>query len=138
MPVTTRIKGSAIACDLMLPVNEWLELRGEFFDGKALRGLGGGGIGQNVSPSNEPLETTGGWGQLNIRLVPSLRTGVGCGADHPEASAVRRRNDACAIYAIVHPSGPVFVGAELRRIRTGYSDVRYTNDHVTLTAGFEF
>ena len=138
VPVTARVGASAFACDLVAPLTAWLELRGEFFDGEALRGLGGGGIGQNFTITNESLPTTGGWGQLNVRPVPALRTGVGCGADHPDPGALRRRNDACAVYAMVRPGGPIFVGAELRRLRTGYSSGRYINDYVTLAAGFEF
>lgn len=138
VPVTERVDANAIACDLVLPLSEWIEVRGEFFRGQALRGLGGGGIGQSFTPTNEALKTTGGWTQINVRHGSRLRAGLGCGVDHPEALALRRRNDACAVYTIVRPTGPLFAGAELRRLRTGYSSARFTNDHVTLTAGFEF
>jgi hypothetical protein len=138
VPAATRVDATAFACDLVLPVTGWFELRGEFFDGQALRGLGGGGIGQNFTATNEALPTTGGWGQINVRPMASVRMGIGCGADHPDPGALRRRNDACAAYANVRPAGPVFVGAEVRRLRTGYANARYTNDYVTLAAGFEF
>src|SRR5439155_1759233 len=47
-----------------------VELIGEGFVGKALAGLGGGGIGQSLGPPplGVPVRTKGGWGQLNIRL----------------------------------------------------------------------
>jgi len=64
--------------------------------------------------------------------------GAGCGTDQPEALAARRRNDACSTYATVRPAGPLFFGAEWRRLRTEYAAARFTNDHVTLAAGFEF
>jgi hypothetical protein len=75
---------------------------------------------------------------LNARPLHTLQVGAGCGGDHPDAAPARRRNDACAAYFTVRPSGPLFVGAEFRRIRTEHPAARYTNDHVTLSAGFEF
>jgi hypothetical protein len=144
MPGTERVDSRAVACDALLPIKEWIELRGEFFSGQALRGLGGGGIGQSFTPTGppppqDPLETKGGWLQLNVRAPRNVRVGAGCGADHPEPVAARRRNDACAGYAIIRP-GPLFFGAEFRRLRTEYASPlgRLTNDHVTLAAGFEF
>lgn len=138
VPAAARVDSRAVACDAVLPVGELLELRGEYFSGEGLRGLGGGGIGQNFTTLNEPLRTKGGWAQINVRPSAALRLGAGCGIDHPDAGAARRRNDACATYAMLRPVGPLFFGAELRRLRTGYPSARYTNDHVTLAAGFEF
>jgi hypothetical protein len=137
MAGTTRINSRAVACDALLPITDRLELRGEYFAGEALRGLGGGGIGQNFTGANRGLETAGGWAQLNARLALS-QLGIGCGVDHPDAQATRRRNESCAAHVTVRPAGPLFFGAEARRIRTGYASSRYINDHVTLAAGFEF
>ena len=138
VPAATRVASFAAACDALIPLRSWLEVRGEFFTGQALRGLGGGGIGQNFDASNNPLRTTGGWAQLNVRPMHTLQVGAGCGGDHPRAAPARHRNDVCATYVTVRPSGPLFVGAEFRRIRTEHAAARYTNDHVTLSAGFEF
>lgn len=137
-PSVTRKNSKAAACDAKLPVTERLEVRGEWFTGEALRGLGGGGIGQNFIPdTTRGLQSSGGWAQLNFKPVDGLRLGAGCGGDHPEALALRRRNDSCAGYAVIRP-GPLFFGAELRRLRTEYANGRFTSDHVTLAAGFEF
>jgi len=138
VPVAARVNSKALACDALLPVTSWLELRSEFFTGEALRGLGGGGIGQNFTPLNEPLETTGGWAQVSLRPGSMLRLGAGCGGDHPVTASTRHRNDACAAYALLRPSGPLFFAAEFRRLRTGYSVGYFVNDHVTFGAGFEF
>ena len=138
MSGATRVESRAFACDALLPVTGQLELRGEYYTGQALRGLGGGGIGQNFTAAATALETTGGWAQLNARLGALAQTGFGCGVDHPETTATRRRNDSCAAHLTVRPNGPLFFGAELRRIRTAYSASRYTSDNVTLAAGFEF
>lgn len=138
-PQGTRKDSKAVACDAKLPVTEWLEVRGEFFAGEALRGLGGGGIGQNFIPdTTRGLKTKGGWAQVNFQPTERLRLGAGCGGDHPEAVALRRRNDSCAGYLLMRSLGPMFVGAELRRLRTDYLNGRFTNDYVTLAAGFEF
>lgn len=138
VPVTTTLASFAVACDALVPLTTTIELRGEFFSGQALRGLGGGGIGQNFTAGNNPLETTGGWAQLNVRPLHPLRLGAGCGMDHPASAPARRRNDACATYVMIRPAGPLFVGGEYRIIRTEYAVGRYTNDHVTISAGFEF
>jgi hypothetical protein len=137
-PQTERRDSKALACDARLPVMSMLEIRGEYFTGETLRGLGGGGIGQNYIPDlTRGLETSGGWAQLNLRPTDLLRLGAGCGADHPESLAARRRNDSCAGYAMLR-SGPMFFGGEMRRVRTEYTTGRLTSDHVTLVSGFEF
>jgi hypothetical protein len=138
VPATTRVTSNAVACDVMAPLVTSLELRGEYFTGQALRGLGGGGIGQNFDPANNPLSDTGGWVQLNWTPASSWKLGGGCGTDQPDHLALRRRNDACATYVTLRPPGPLFVGLEFRRLRTEYATARFTNDHVTLATGFEF
>lgn len=138
MSGATRVNSRALACDAMLPITEQLELRGEYYTGQALRGLGGGGIGQNFTTTAGALETTGGWAQVNARLGALARAGLGCGVDHPETSATRRRNESCAAHLTIRPTGPMFFGAEVRRIRTTYAASRYASDNVTLAAGFEF
>lgn len=138
VPATERESTSAVACDLVAPLASWLEIRGEWFRGEALRGLGGGGIGQNFLPSGETLRTSGGWVQLNLRPARVLGMGVGCGVDHPVPGSVRHRNDVCASYAMFRPEGPFFIGAEYRWMHTEYSTGRYVNDYVTLGTGFGF
>jgi hypothetical protein len=139
VPKTSTLTSTAIACDALFPVLPWLEIRGEYFTGDMLRGLGGGGIGQNVvAADSSALGTSGGWAQLNLRPLFSWRVGVGCGGDHPDVGAARQRNDACAAYTTIRPGGPLFVGAEFRRLRTQYAAGRFTNDYVTLAMGFEF
>lgn len=138
VPGSVRVVSGAFACDALVPLAAAAEVRGEFFSGQAVRGLGGGGIGQNFTPANTPLRGTGGWAQLNVRPTVLMHLGAGCGVDHPETLAVRRRNDACATYALLRPAGPLFAGAEWRRLRTTYASGRYVNDHVTFAAGFEF
>lgn len=139
VPVTTQLTSKAQTCDVLLPIVEWLEVRGEVFTGQAVRGLGGGGISQNFTAASRPLDARGGWAQVNLHPVFAWRFGAGCGSDQPEALApTRRRNDACALYALARPAGPLVLGAELRQMRTQYPTARFTSNHVTLAAGFEF
>lgn len=140
LPGADRVDSEAFACDLVVPATQWMELRGEFFAGQALRGLGGGGIGQNFRPGNLPLRTRGGWAQLNLRPIPAVSFGAGCGTDQPESGGgvTRQRNDVCTGYAMLRSMGPLFVGAEYRKMRTRHAAGPFTNDHVTLATGFEF
>ncbi len=131
----------AIACDYRVPF--WrLELRGEVYDGQALRGLGGGGAGQNLTSTGRPLEDRGGWAQLNVRLSPALIAGAGCGASDPDDSELppggRLRNAACAAHVSVRPGGPIVIGAEYRRIESKYATGSFANDHLNLAFGLEY
>ncbi len=132
----------AFACDARVALTSALELRGEGYDGRGLRGLGGGGIGQNLNRSALPLDDRGGWLQVNLRAGTPFGLGAGCGIDAPrEADVVpsgRLRNQACAGYATIHPGGPLFLGTEFRQLQTKYAAGTVTNNHVSLALGFEF
>ena len=129
------------ACDARIAMAS-VELRGEGYIGRGLRGLGGGGISQNLSRIGVPLEDRGGWVQVNLDATPRVKLGAGCGMDEPRsadvASGGRLRNTSCSGYTIVRPAGPLFVGAEYRRIDTKYTSGTFANNHVNLAMGFEF
>lgn len=135
------VKTYAGACDARIVAGR-AELRAEAYTGRGLRGLGGGGIGQNLARSGSPLDDKGGWAQLNLEASSVLRLGGGCGIDVPRAADVplngRTRNRACAGYAIARPSGPLFIGAEFRHIATNYGGTQRSGRHLNLSAGFEF
>ena len=142
LPVRSSVQTYAFTCDAKLVPTSGVDLRAEAYAGRGLRGLGGGGIGQNVAANGEPLSDRGGWAQLNMEASSLARFGLGCGVDQPRESEVaaggRLRNESCAAYSIVRPSGPLFVGAELRQISTRYAASSVTNYHVSLAIGFEF
>ena len=135
----------AVAADAHVAITRHIELRGEAYGGQLLRGLGGGGIGQNFgrpadSISVGPvLRDAAGWVQLNAQLHPTLIVGVGCGFDavNPDDKPVRERNSTCAAHALYRPSQPVFMGFEVRTLQTRYSGVNYRATHFNLTLGFE-
>jgi len=141
----SRLTSKGTGCDARIPFTSWLEFRGEAYTGQLMRGLGGGAIGQGIGPGPVPVENQAGWAQLNAHTLSNVFAGgFGCGADHPDAAdlphdnTARLRNTTCAIYAIVKPGGPVFVGAEVRRIATQYTIARFDNNHFNLALGFEF
>jgi hypothetical protein len=140
------LASEGISLDARVPFTRWLELRGEVYRGKLLRGLGGGGIGQNfgapdpVTGARSALRDTGGWAQLNLRLNPLWEAGAGVGVDKPRPSdhPVRQRNLAFEGHVIVRPAGPLLVGLEYRRMETTYAAGTVADDHVNLAMGFEF
>jgi hypothetical protein len=124
-----------------------VELLGEGFAGKALAGLGGGGIGQNLGPRGGTVRTRGGWGQLNIRPRPEVMFGGGCGIDDPDDGDLsdalgnprgRLENVVCEGHVEARPRGPVLFGFEFRRLKTTYPSGDFTANHLNLAAGFRF
>jgi hypothetical protein len=136
------LTSSAIAVDFKLPLTSWLELRGEAYSGQALKGLGGGGIGQGTGLNGVPVHDEGGWAQVNFK--PSLRVmiGAGYGLDDPRdadlALGSRLKNVAREAHVQVRPGGPFVFGVEYRRLETSYSTGVLAADHLNLSAGIEF
>src|SRR2546426_8957180 len=79
----TLFQSRAVPVDARVQVGR-VELLSEAFSGKALAGLGGGGIGQSLGPTGKEGRTKGGWGQLNVRPRREVMVGGGCGIDHPD------------------------------------------------------
>jgi len=119
-----------------------VELIGEAFSGKALAGLGGGGIGQNTGAGGVPVRTKGGWGQLNLRPNPEWMFGGGCGIDDPKdadvAAGGRLKNFVCEGHFEWRPPGPMIFGFEFRRLTTTYTAGDFTANHFNLAAGYRF
>jgi hypothetical protein len=136
----------AVAMDARISVVPRLELRGEAYAGRLLRGLGGGGIGQAfgrplaAGTLGPPIRDVAGWGQLNGQVLPSLLLGSGCGVDviKEEDRPTRMRNTVCAAHVLWRPSEPIVVGLEFRGVSTRY-DTGTTGraSHINLGLGFE-
>jgi hypothetical protein len=136
----------ATTVDARVSFTSWLELRGEAYTGRLLRGLGGGAIGQAFgrpatgSALGAPIRDDAGWAQLNARLHTTLLAGAGCGVDvaDDEDRPTRRRNNVCAGHLLWRPSEPVVVGLEYRRIATEFDPgVKGNARHLNLSIGFE-
>ncbi|HEY6807362.1 MAG TPA: hypothetical protein VI160_01140 [Gemmatimonadales bacterium] len=119
-----------------------VELIGEAFAGKALAGLGGGGIGQNFGVGGAPVRTKGGWAQLNVRPVHDWMVGGGCGLDDPNDADVpptgKFKNLVCEGHVEWRPAGPLLFGFTFRRLQTTYANGTFTANHLNLAAGFHF
>jgi len=146
---TGRLQEShAIALDGHAVLAPNVELRGEAYTGRLLRGLGGGGIAQNygVPDPNAPTGTLGppivdvaGWAQLNVQANPVVLTGVGCGIDlaDPDYAPIRRQNTVCSAYLSWRPVQPLVLGLEYRQIGTRFSTGTFGARHINLAFGFE-
>jgi hypothetical protein len=137
----TRLTSEGFALDATIPLGSMVELRGEYYEGEGLRGLGGAGIGQLVTLDGRAVEDRGGWVQLNIRPSSLVEFGGGCGVGDPDDDqlpADRLRNVSCEGHVIAHPGGPIVAGLEFRRLKTTYPSGSEDNNHVNLALGFEF
>ncbi len=136
------LTSSAVAVDFKLPLTNWFELRGEGYRGQALKGLGGGGIGQGTGLNGVPVHDEGGWAQVNFKPTSRLLLGAGYGMDDPRDSDLgpgsRLKNVVREAHIHLRPGGPFVLGAEYRRLETTYSTGMLANDHVNLSVGIEF
>ena len=142
----TLFQSRAVTADARVKVGS-VELLAEAFSGKALAGLGGGGIGQSRGPTGEEVRTKGGWGQLNVRPRTELIVGGGCGIDDPDDGDLsdalgnargRLKNVVCEGHVDLRPGGPLVFGVEFRRLETTYPSGKFTANHLNLAAGFRF
>ncbi len=133
---------NAVAATFRIPLGSRVEVRGEAFDGQALRGLGGGGIAQGLGVGGAAVRTRGGWAQIDLQATPRLLIGGGRGMDDPEDADVlangRLRNTTAEAHLHWRPAGPVVLGFEWRRTTTDYAAGSRTNQHLNLAFGFEF
>lgn len=119
---------NAITADWRISFTPRVELRGEWYAGRLVRGLGGGGINQAFGkpignePLGPPINDQAGWGQLNAQFLSTLLGGAGCGLDVVDLAdrPVRTRNTVCSAYTLWRPSEPFFVGLEFRGVATRY------------------
>jgi hypothetical protein len=139
--VDTLARGFVTAVDAVVPINARVEIRGEAFDGRGARVLGGG-VGQLFGLDAVLIRSRGAWGQINFRPLRTIVVGAGYGMEDPHdadvAASARLRNSAMSAHMEWRPSGPLFVGVEFRRIRTTYTPRAFVNDHMNLAFGFEF
>ncbi|MEO8450264.1 MAG: hypothetical protein ABI647_10765 [Gemmatimonadota bacterium] len=141
-----QVTSRALAVSLRAPLSTHFEIRAEAFHGRALAGLGGGGVGQSLTTSGDALVTTGGWLQLVAKPASSLELALGAGTDHPRTSAGavpsgnRLRNSELS-GQLLWRAEPLFVGLGIRHLATRYgaplgSTVK--NTQLNLALGVEF
>jgi hypothetical protein len=137
---------NALTADWRISFTPRVELRGEWYAGRLVRGLGGGGINQafgkpvGSEPLGPPINDQAGWGQLNAQFLATLLGGAGCGLDVVDLAdrPVRTRNTVCSTYVLWRPSEPFFVGLECRGVATKYdTGVTGRVRQLNLGLGFE-
>jgi len=136
------LTSQGVMADAVVPLNKTFEVRGEFFNGSGLRGLGGGQIGQLFGKNGVVVHGIGGWGQFNAKPTRRITIGTGYGFDDPDdadlLSTGRLKNATFESHVIVRPAGTLVLSLEWRRLTTTYTARAWTNDHLNLGVGFEF
>lgn len=144
----TLAESHAVSVDARLVPMSGVELRGEAYAGRLLRGLGGGAIAQNFGapPAGAPAGALGapirdraGWAQINVQPLETVITGAGCGIDLADArdNPTRLQNTVCAAHLDWRPVQPLVFGLEYRQIGTRYSSGVFGARHINLVLGFE-
>ena len=140
----TLVISRALAASARFTITRYVEVRGEIFTGQALAGLGGGGVGQNLGPTGQPVRTLGGWFQINLHPSPTLELGGGYGRDDPNDADIDPttgvlRNLSFEGHIQWRPA-PLVLGVEFRQIQTMYHGPLWalTINHFNVAAGFAF
>lgn len=138
----TLLTSKAAAVMVQVPLGKVVEIRGEAFAGKAIAGLGGGAIGQNLGLNGMPVRTRGGWGQLLVRPSPRWELSGSYGIDDPKDAdldpATSRLKNETVVGQIVWRPSPLVLGLEFRHLATTYAAGKATADHLNLGLGAEF
>ena len=151
--------GWAAAADWRVPIASRVELSGEFYRGRAVGGLGGG-IGQSVLFSGNPLDpasdfravnSAGGWSQLKFSATPRLEFNWAFGVDDPFSAdihwfaspvgyypAVLAANRSAMMNFIYRPRSDLLFSAEYRHLRTSEIGLLNTADQINLIMGVLF
>ena len=137
------LSSEAYTADVRLAVGPKVSILGEaFFNGQALSGLGGGGIGQNQGGGGVPVRTNGGWVQLNVRPSFAWELGGGYGFDDPDDADLpasgRLKNVSYEGHLHWRPGGGLLMGLEFRRIETTYAPGVIAANHLNWFAGVAF
>ncbi len=139
---STLRRAAGVTADALVPLSRRVELRGEWYAGKGMQGLGGGAVGHLFTVAGQPVHSTGMWGQLNVKPTAHVTLGGGMGQDDPDdeglSATARHKNVVSEVHLHLRPAGPVVLGLEARRMATSYATGTLKNTHLNLAMGFEF
>ena len=130
-PDGSTVTSQALTVDLHVVAGP-VALTAEAFTGRALGGLGDGGIGQDIGPQGQLIRTRGGWAQLDVRPTFAWEFGGGYGRDDPTNgdfltsggapfAGARLRNVTIEGHLHWRPGGGLLLGAEFRRFQTAFA-----------------
>ncbi len=155
------VDGWAGTADWTIPLARRWELSGEFYDGRAVGGLGGG-LGRSVvftgpisdaTSQVQGLRAAGGWAQLKFRQTERLEWNAAWGMDNSRAADLRdypiaapgnyntslARNQSGFLNFIYRPRSDLMFSVEYRRLQTisliGNSQ---SADHINVGIGVLF
>lgn len=154
------VDGWAGMADWNLPLTSRLILSGEFYQGAAVGGIGGG-IGNSVVYNNvafDPttrvrgLESIGGWSQLKFRATGKLEFNGAYGLDNPFGEDLRafpfaqnylglplQRNQSILANFIYRPRSNLLFSTEYRHLKTAQLDMgSWSADQVNMMMGVLF
>lgn len=153
------VDGWAAATDLRVPIAPKWELSGEFYRGRAVGGLGGG-IGQSVLFSGNPLDpasefrginSAGGWSQIKFSATSRLEFNAAVGIDSPFGADVHAFAHPVGYYPnvltanrseignfIFRPRSDLLFSGEYRHLRTSQIGPYYSADQVNVMMGVLF
>jgi len=159
-PYDHTVRAWAVTADWLVPITNRFEVSGEFYRGRAIGGLGGGG-GQSVvvlGPAANPasryvgLDALGGWAQLKFKPTPVWEFNTVFGQDNPYASQLRAGNVVASSFYpvpslrnrswftnfIYRPRSNLLLSLEYRRFHTFESAGDHTAGHVNASVGVLF
>jgi len=146
--------------DFDLKPSRYLEFSGEWYEGQAVGGLGGGIWTSVVYPDTtephtaiHPLRSTGGWAQIKVKPSLQWEVNMALGQDENYGRDLRffpisytdygstpfQKNHASFINAIYRPKTSLLFAVEYRRLFTAPSTGESaTGDQLNLAAGVQF
>ena len=146
--------------DWQIPLPSRFALRGEFYRGSALGGLGATGghsyvstdVLNNSQAIVQGLQTLGGWAQLKFRATSTVEFNTGYGQDNPFSSQLRQFSPVLArfypdlginrdvlVNSIYRPRSNLLLSLEYRHIYSArLLDTRRTAEHVNAAIGVLF
>lgn len=159
-PTFNQIDSWTVNTDLKMPLGKHAELSGEWYDGQAVGGLGGGIWTSVVYPQADPpypdihpLRSTGGWLQLKVRPVTHFETNAAFGQDENFGSSLRffpmpwagpeflafKKNRTELLNLIYEPNASLLFAIEYRHLYTAPAlGLGASGDHLNLAAGVRF
>jgi len=159
-PTFNEIDSWIVNTDLKVPLGKHLELSGEWYEGQAVGGLGGGIWTSVVYPEPaapytaiHPLRSTGGWAQLKVKPVRRFEINGAFGQDENfgkdlhffptpfmgEGFGALQKNRTNFVNLIYTPNSFLLFAVEYRHLFTAPAlGQSASGDHLNLAAGVRF
>ena len=149
-----------VNADLQVPLGKHLEVSGEWYDGQAVGGLGGGIWMSVIYPDDtfphsaiHPLRSTGGWVQLKVKPATHFEFNGAFGQDENFGEDLRffatpfsgagyialQKNRTSFANLIYSPNSVLLFAVEYRHLFTAPAlGAAASGDHLNLAAGVRF